>query len=181
MELYTLDDKLNKNELIEDYESAIWTERFIEAGDAKITVPATRANIKKLAMNTVVRLVGSSEGILIETQQLEEGMLTVTGPTLEAFFKNRWIDIYSPYSDEAQSSIYNAPDYIMRHLVAGNASRNANVGAIRALRPTTYGEILTNVTESIHATNLYEEIHRLALKYQLGMALKLRLPNGAPY
>src|SRR4051812_18509825 len=90
MEFYTLDPfTLERKDIIDGFQSAIWTEKFIEAGEAKLVLPATRDHIRILAPSTLLSLRGSTELVLLDTREISEGMLTVSGKTLEAFFEVR--------------------------------------------------------------------------------------------
>lgn len=91
MEFYTINPKsFNREVFIEDFESAIWTERFVEAGDAKLVVPATHEMVKLLMPGTLLSLKASADIILLDTREIQDGMMTVSGKTLEAFLQYRW-------------------------------------------------------------------------------------------
>lgn len=89
MDLYTLTDQFLANEPIDDFVSAIWTERYSTAGDFELKVPATSDMIAKLAPDTYLALRGSDETMICETQSIEKGLMTVIGRTLETFLDQR--------------------------------------------------------------------------------------------
>lgn len=89
MELYTLTSRFLPKEIITDFTSAIWTERYSAAGDVQIVVSPTPSMIKRFAKGTFIGLRGSSEIMMIETQSIENGLLTVTGWSVVKFFNNR--------------------------------------------------------------------------------------------
>jgi hypothetical protein len=89
MDLYTLTDQFLANEPIDDFVSAIWTERYSQAGDCELKVPATPEMITKLAPDTYLALRGSNETMILETQSIEEGLMTVIGRTLDTFLDQR--------------------------------------------------------------------------------------------
>lgn len=92
MEFYTLNyHTFNREVLIDDFESAIWTERFIEAGDAKLVVPATHEMVKLLKPGALLSLQESQEIVLLDTREIQDGMMTVSGKTLESFLQYRWV------------------------------------------------------------------------------------------
>ncbi len=75
--------------VIEEYESCIWTERFIEAGDFKLTTVATGTNAKLLQPGIVLENDRSSLPMLIETVELKDDQLIASGRTIETFFNQR--------------------------------------------------------------------------------------------
>lgn len=89
MDIYTLDGGLVRAELVENYKSAIWTERYTKPGDVELKVKATPGNMELLAIGTVLATPDSEEGMLIETQEIEDGMLLVKGPSLLQILQER--------------------------------------------------------------------------------------------
>lgn len=67
MELYTLDGQLKRTEIVEGYESFIWTERYSELGDLSIVTPATQQYRNLLASGTAMGLSESRRVMKIET------------------------------------------------------------------------------------------------------------------
>lgn len=99
MDLYTLTDQFLANEPIDDFISAIWTERYSIAGDCQLVVPATEDLIDKLAPDTYLALNGSNEIMILETQNIEKSLLTVKGRTLVTFLDQRPIWFRNPATD----------------------------------------------------------------------------------
>jgi hypothetical protein len=89
VELYTLTSRFLPKEIITDFTSVIWTERYAAAGDVQIVVPPTPSMIKRFAKGTFIGLRGTSEIMMIETQSIENGLLTVTGSSIVKFLNNR--------------------------------------------------------------------------------------------
>lgn len=79
-----------KDKIIEGYESLIWTERFIEAGDVQLTIPATEENRELIIPDTMLGLDESRVPMLIDTVSIENGLMTAKGYTLEKFFNERY-------------------------------------------------------------------------------------------
>ncbi len=98
MDLYTLNEYFLANEIVDEFVSAIWTERYSKAGDVQIVVPATVANITKLKEGNFLALRGSKEVMLLETQSIEKNLLTVTGQTLPTFLNQRFAWFKNPAS-----------------------------------------------------------------------------------
>lgn len=83
MDLYTLTPTFLAADDVDEYVSAIWTERFTKSGDTQIVLPATADNLEKLREGTYLALRGSKEVMQLETQGIEKGLLTVVGKTLD--------------------------------------------------------------------------------------------------
>lgn len=100
MDLYTLDSEFLAQQSVDDFVSAIWTERYTTAGDTQLVLPATAKNMVMLSEGTYLGLRGSREVCQIETQEIEEGLLKVTGPMLDrAILEQRWIWEANPEYD----------------------------------------------------------------------------------
>lgn len=67
MELYTLDGLLRRTEIIEGYESFIWTERYSDIGECEIITPSTQQYRNLLASGTFLALSESKRVMKIET------------------------------------------------------------------------------------------------------------------
>lgn len=79
-----------KDKVIDEYESLIWVERFIEPGDFTLVVEPTEENIALLTRGTMLGHNDSRVPMLVDTRELKEGKLKVTGKTLEVFFDERY-------------------------------------------------------------------------------------------
>lgn len=169
MNLYTIDPVwFNKETLIEEYESLVWTERFIEAGDMRLILPATPENIKLLADGTYVGLSESREIMVVESQSIEDGAITITGKTFETLFEERvpyWTRDIEPGSQTPDQIMNNAVYEMNLDNIPGLNLEIAADGGY-ANRHYQYGvdERLTRGTPG------YTLILGLAKKYNLGIA-----------
>lgn len=112
MDLYVLGDHFNKDELIDEYASVIWTERYTDSGDVTLVVEDTAANRALLSggpyMGSVdsdpvfLGIDDSDEVMLIETLDISGGSIKATGATLDKFLNNR---IVIPENDLEQASL----------------------------------------------------------------------------
>lgn len=93
-EYYTLDANLQRDELIQGFESIIWTERFNTPGDFQIVTKSTPVNKALLAVDTWITRGGSTYVAIIDTvtdAEDQDGiqLLTVTGKFLEQLLDDR--------------------------------------------------------------------------------------------
>lgn len=94
MEAYILDDSLRRIEVVEQYHSFIWTERWSSSGDFVLEVPPTSAEARMLTKGKLLACDKSDRVMQIQTAEIatsEDGarFLKVTGPSLEDVMKER--------------------------------------------------------------------------------------------
>ena len=94
MEFWTLDDQLRKAEVIEGYNSFIWTERYSACGDFEIKIPSTQENRSLLTAGTMIAQRDSTYVMAIETITDATGddgaeNLDVVGRSLESLLDDR--------------------------------------------------------------------------------------------
>lgn len=94
MEAYILDPLLRRIAVIDQYESLIWTERFVEFGDFQIDIESTQATRKLLTPSTMLAMSDSYRVMMVETVEddvTDDGltMLTVKGRSIEAILLDR--------------------------------------------------------------------------------------------
>lgn len=94
MELYTLNALLQRDQVIDVFDSCIWTERFQEKGDFELIINSTRESRSRLKTGTLLACNESFR--VMEVQEFEddinedgEKILKVKGPSLEGILENR--------------------------------------------------------------------------------------------
>jgi len=94
MELYTLDGLLRRTELVEGFESYIWTERYSDLGELQIVAPSSQQFRNLLPSGTFLGLSESRRVMQIETVEdveSEDGTkkLKFTATEITNIFKDR--------------------------------------------------------------------------------------------
>lgn len=94
MELYTLDTLLRREEVIDKFDSAIWTERWQGFGDFELRVPSTRANRQLFRPGLMLASNESYRVMVVETSEDStdadgKKQLLVKGPSLEQILDDR--------------------------------------------------------------------------------------------
>lgn len=116
MDIYTLDNKMFKDELIEEFASAIWTERYYGDGDFELSVPASDEMLALLPRDQIMWCEGSEEPMILETRDIENGILKTTGITITQWLNNRFIRAEAdPKAKDWKFS--KKPADAMRHIV----------------------------------------------------------------
>lgn len=105
MDIYTLSSEFLPNRRINQFTSAIWTERYFTAGDCEIVVGATKENLDLLKPGTWLWKRGSMEVMQIQTVSIEDGLLTAKGESALAFLKERWAWFASPAYDGSNERV----------------------------------------------------------------------------
>lgn len=202
--LYTVnpDDQYNIVEIIENYESYVWTERFIEAGDLTLVIPATQENVEKIKPGTIIGMDSSKELIHIDTRLIENGKITLTGKTLEvSMFGERYVGelgttgTVEPETKPAKpiwllgnpyGAVYRILDFMFNRILGttGYVGTSESFSwpnfvnrAWVNFHPDFGPPFHEDVVESIEWQNAYEAILRIAKQYNVGHGV-YREPNA---
>lgn len=94
MEVYILDGLLRREQVVDSFESMIWTERWSEIGDFEIRLPSTLASRSQFITGTLLAMNESYRVMTVETVEDstdDEGTATlvVKGRSLEAVMQDR--------------------------------------------------------------------------------------------
>lgn len=93
MEVYVLDKELKIVGILDDYNSLIWTERYAEAGDFQLDLPASYDKVKLLQRDRYLKIKDSNETMIIESISIKTENraphMTVTGRSLVSILDRR--------------------------------------------------------------------------------------------
>lgn len=191
MDLFTLDRTFQRDKVIDEYMSLIWTERFTEAGDMELVLPSTPARRAALAEGTFVGILGSDVPMMIETQSIEEGLLTCKANTLETFFNEReiWVSI-DP--DVNTWDLRGVPGEVLEfivqeQLIAGTYVNDEDLligGDLNAIPYLVTGDIDTSgdpISVKIPIGPVYDPMLDIAKTYHLGMKVYLSRSDAFGY
>src|SRR5437868_1403403 len=114
MDIYTMNRGFLKQAEIDEFESAIWTERYYGDGDFELSVPANTDMLLKLPKGQLMGCVGSEEPMILETRDIKEGRLKTTGITLTQWLNNRIIRTSATHADKewhlSRGFVWDSPD-----------------------------------------------------------------------
>lgn len=189
MDFYTLDSNFLKNNVIDKFTSAIWTERYSSPGDVNLVVDASPSMISKLKEGTFLSHSKSNEVMIIDTQSIDNGKLTLTGASLLDFLRNRPIYAVSIAQFKAKSWVLDGykPGELIGYIVKNKCTAmeggpdppqegitNLTLGAI-----DPSGSALSKV--SIPFGSVFDGITPIANQYALGMSLYLESASALAY
>jgi hypothetical protein len=94
MDFITLGDDYRPKQLIEEWSSLIWTERWRQAGDFSLKTFKIRDCMGQMPLGSLVSLQDTREVCIVENHEIEKDakgadILTVSGRSFETFFENR--------------------------------------------------------------------------------------------
>lgn len=173
MLIYTLDPLyLTKTGVIEEFESVVWTERFIEAGESVVVMGATHENAVKLRPGTMLLHEESDEPMLIETRDIKDGVITANAKTIEACFE-RYV---GPLGRAGMAS------NIIRYVAYNMQNRQSGKYAFPNLRVQDFVDDSANQINQEEHIFGFEKAHdallRLGKKYSKGIAVRRMLKDA---
>lgn len=193
MELYTLSRGFLKQQVIDKFNSAIWTERYYGDSDAQLVVPATPDMIQLLIPGTFLGLEGSNEVILIDDYDIKAGALTVKGSGLCPFLNNRFIRATAAHEDQYWTLGPWPAGQIMAYIVQQMCMySNYTNGAINIGIPNAYRFIipglelgtwdLSNVTTiAVPYGPVFDALKDIGTTYQIGQKLYLESADDSGF
>ena len=101
MEIYTLDRQFKKKDILEEFHSVIWTDRYYGDGDVKLIVPETQPLKEILYPGVCLSLKDSSEVMHIDTVEIKDKQIEITGSSLLRWFNNRFVRTSALHKDQS--------------------------------------------------------------------------------
>lgn len=185
MEIYTLDSLLRRVEVVDNFESLIWTERFADVGDFDLKLTSTRANRQLfrtgtlLAVNTSYRVM-TVESVESITDTDGRMLLNVKGRSLESTLQER-VAKYTMgnLTVDAAWVVYDTPGAIARRVFDricrdGALSLDDRIPFIMPgsiFQASTLPESSVPINMVIEPKLLYDVIKEICDTYDLGFRL----------
>ncbi len=101
MDMYTMNENFISQSIVDEFISVVWVERYSQCGEVQLVTAATPDLIEMLAEGTFLGLRGTTEVMLLETQSIENELLTVQGKSLVNFLDQRLMWKENPDDDDA--------------------------------------------------------------------------------
>lgn len=171
---WILDRNFENLEIVDSYQSFIWTDRFNEAGDFELYLPPKLETLEFLKADNYVMIRESDRLMVIETLSLDasaEGgdMLTVTGRSLESLLDRRVIWGSTRLSGNVQNGIQKLLNEnainpsITKRKIPGLVFRASNDSGVTS---KTFSE-----ETELNGENLYDAIQVICMEHNLGFRM----------
>lgn len=185
MEVYILDSLLRRIEVVDNFESLIWTERFSAYGDFEIHLNST---VKARSLFTPGTLLSMNESFYVmkvetvedSTDNEGKNILVVKGKSLESILENRVArNSLTDLTSEPKWIITDLPAEIAREIfnhicVLGSLDPGDVIPFITPgtiFEEDTIGEPSTVITYEIEPKSVYDAIKELCDLYDMGFRL----------
>ena len=175
--IYVLDGSYTTLTVIDTYESFIWTERYLEAGDFELYLPIDARGIKQLQVGNYLSIVDSPNYMIIENLETESDIedgdkFIVTGRTLGSVLDRRVIWDRVTLTGTFQNGVKKLLD---DNVISPSVSARAIPGFIFKASTDSKIAAMTLDTEYL-GEGLYEAIVELCTEKDIGWRV---YPSGA--
>jgi hypothetical protein len=196
MELSTLDDNFEPENIIDGYESLIWTEKYYGDSEVQVVVPATKQYFEQLPPEKFLGLDESDEVMIIESRDIKDKKMKITGISILSWLNNRFLRTSKHADDKIWDLTGTTLDvgeilYSVIHAAIGEDSPYLNgdipigidsperfmLPQIRMDVGDWPDDLFETDTWTIPYGPLYDTLHDIAIGFQLGLQItRLRDP-----
>lgn len=189
MELYILNENLERESVVDRFESLVWAERYSKPGDFELTLQSTSAFRNLFPLDTKVIVNNSHRVMMVETVEdtvSDEGetLLKIKGSSIETVLKGK--TTYNPLlapNNPQQWKLGDKPQNVINELMTKCSGlfsmpfyQSGNFYPADTI-PMPDTDTLVNVP----VTSLYEVIEEITEKYRLGIRLVRNPANSKIY
>jgi len=164
--------------IVDTYESLIWTERYSEAGDFELVVPASKEALDTFELDRWIKIKDSNYVMVIESIEMstdaEEGnKLKISGRSLESIIDRRIIWNQTILESKLQTAIKKLLD---ENVIDPIDTNRAISNFVFNEQENDYLDSLT-IKAQYTGKNLYDVICEICKSYKLGYRIRLN-DNG---
>lgn len=195
MEVYTLDSLYRRVEVVDKFESLIWTEKFNAFGDFQLTLPSTLESRRLLASGTKLAMNESYRVMTVETTENKieadgTAMFTVKGRSLEMILEDRVArQTMTSLTTEPKWLISGVPAAVARevfdHVIRdGSLSLDDKITLLQvgSLFPaSSIPEPTDEIEVELLLMSVYSAVKQVADAYNLGFRLVRNFDMGELY
>lgn len=201
MDIYTMDRGFKKQQTIDKFFSAIWTERYYGDGDFELNVVPDAASAAYLPLGQLVGITESREPMIVQTRDIENDILKVTGISLTKWLNNRvirsspdptvstWVVtgvkpgalLTTMVQNWAIDSVY-LTDYTGTPPANSmGLTPNPSVFKVPGLYISATDTAGSNIDATVNFGPLYDALREIAVGYQVGMRITLDSVSTSSY
>lgn len=193
MEPYTLDRDFQKKDVIDEFSSIIWTERYYGDGQVEFFVPISVEMISKLPMGSFFGIDESDEIMILETMNIKDGKIKVSGISILSWLNNRFVRTSAGHEDRYWYIDSETPGHALWIIVYNMCCAGS---------PYLDGTILTGITDpeqliipelglddydtsgnpikiGVPYKEVYDALREIATAHEIGMKVVFD-PNNTP-
>lgn len=179
MNIYILDTTFREVDILDEFVSVIWTEKYRGYGDFEIYIPLNFKSYMTLREDYYLTLQGSKKSMIIETLDIstdkEKGnMLVVKGRSLESLLDRRIVWGQKALFGNLQEGINNL---LCDAIIEPTEPTRTIPNFVFEISNDPNVTILT-VDDQVTAENLYTVILQLCEINDLGFEISLKKPSG---
>lgn len=129
MKLYTLNKKFRRQDMIEEFESLIWTERFYGDSECEVVLPLTHDSVNLFAQKQLPPFLAidqSRELMHIETLSIEEGKIKIIGISVCSWLNNRFVRTSDDHRQRVWKIVNQKPQQVLRTIVNQMCTANSD-------------------------------------------------------
>ncbi len=194
MEPFTLTRNFLKQDIIDGFNSVIWTERYYGDSEVELVVPATTEMIQKIPVGTFLGVDGSREVMILESVNIEEGALKTKGISLMKWLNNRFIRA-SASQEDRYWTLTGPPGWLLWAIIyymciqgSPYLDGTVNIGVpnpsqfvIPGLGLKAYDATGNNVSVGIPYGPVYDAMREIATTYEIGMQITLESASDTSF
>ena len=194
MEPFTLNRNFQKQDVIDEFGSIIWTERYYGDSAVELTVPVTYEMVTKLPPGTFLGIDGSDEVMILETRNFEDDKIKLSGIALLPWLNNRFIRATASHEDRYWYLADMTPGQMLWEIVKGMCCvgspylidaimgvPNAAQLAIPGLGLNNYDNTGPVIKVGVPYGPVYDALKEIATTYQIGMQITLDSVTDTSY
>jgi len=195
MEPYTLNRNFIKQDVIDGFDSIIWTERYYGDSAVEMVVPASLEMIRKLSPGTFLSIEETDEVMILENMTIENGKAKVSGISILPWLDNRFVRTSSVHEDKywyiegsppgqtLWTIVYNmccqGSPYLNGTIPTGIP--NPQLLVIPGLGLRAYDTSGTPVKIGVPYGPVYKALKEIATTYKIGMQITLDSVTDTSY
>lgn len=197
MDLFTLNRKFLEQDVIDGFNSVIWTERYFGDSEVELVVPASADYIKKLPAGVFLATDKSKEIMMLESAVIDEKekSLKLTGISLLPWMNNRFFRLSSNPADEHWVIGPETPGWAVWAIlywmcVAGSpylsganpiGVTNPQQLIIPGLGLKDYDKSGAKITYDVQYGPVYDAMRNIAEAFGIGMTITLESASETSY
>lgn len=197
MEPYTMGRDFLKRDIIDEFTSCIWTERYYGDDEMELVVPISTSMLEKITEGTFIGLDQSEIPMIIETVEPKDGKIFAQGISLTKWLNNRFIRVTAAHEDRYWV-ISGMPagqvlwEIVYAMCISGSPylSGVVDIGidnpeklAIPNLLLKAYDSSGPNVEIGVPYGPIFDALHEIATTFEVGIKINLDslYPGFPPY